>query len=83
MKPILNARQSSPLQSQQPANTLGSHFDVTLPSIPTTQQKQWMSIVKFLGSGAERFKKINADSVLLNFELMAFAISWFGLVSRS
>jgi len=53
-----------------------------LPANPSTDQQRLIKTVKFLGGGLERMRDIKVKTLLLNFEMMAFAITWFGLVSN-
>jgi hypothetical protein len=75
-KPIHDAQESSNVQL-----TSNSNFDVAIPLNPNSDQTRIINVVKFLDVSAKRHKSIQADAFLRNFELMAFAISWFGMVS--
>ena len=63
-----------------PLTNSAAYFGASLPAHPTAKQEQLIKMVKFLGGGLERMRDIQVKSVLLNFEMMAFAITWFGLV---
>jgi hypothetical protein len=79
MKPIRNAEESSSLRE---LILTDPNYEVAVPMNPSFQQRRIMNAVKFLETGARRHKNIQADTLLRNFELMAFAISWFGMVSQ-
>jgi hypothetical protein len=77
-KPIQQARGSHNLQ----AIDLKQYFTVPIPDTPTQEQRHFIRAVELLGAGAERLRTIQTQSLFLNFEMMAFAILWFGMVSH-
>jgi hypothetical protein len=48
---------------------------------PTHEQRRLMAAASNLAKGASRLKRVEAAQVMLNLELMAFAIVWYGEVS--
>jgi hypothetical protein len=56
-------------------------FHGALPETPTPLQRTMISATMNLSRGATRMKKIQIDQIAMNFELMAFAINWYGFVS--
>ena len=69
--------QNTDIRNSDPISNI---FAVPLPQKPTAEQKRLILAMKFLHTGADRMSSIKVNSVLLNFESMAFAITWFGLV---
>jgi hypothetical protein len=67
-------------QHQSASDEPALYFSGSLPTNPGDQQARLIRTVKLLGSGVKRMQMIQANTIMQNFEMMAFAISWFGLV---
>ena len=64
-------------------NSSAKYFGVALPAEPTLEQQCLIRVVKFLGVRVDRMREVQVKLLLLNFEMMAFATTWFGLVCNS
>jgi hypothetical protein len=74
-----------PIQNVQGIDLLNTRsseetFSIFIPVHLTVKQKHLILALKFLDAGANWMRCIKINSILLNFESMVFAISWFGLV---
>jgi hypothetical protein len=65
------------------ANNSATYLGVALPAEPTLEQQRLLSALKFLSVGVDRMREVQVKLLLLNFEMMAFATTWFGLVRNS